>query len=168
MRRVVILAGACVLGASLLLAESARVETGDEHAGAVFSLQPIGSVQKEAGRTALVLHADAAPGLLGLDGFSHVWVLWWFDRNDTPHQRSILQVHPRGNKENPLTGVFATRAPVRPNLIGMTLCRVLSVTNNIVEVEGIDAFDATPILDLKPYTIGNDRPRGPLTFPDWL
>jgi tRNA-Thr(GGU) m(6)t(6)A37 methyltransferase TsaA len=103
-----------------------------------------------------------------LDGFSHVWVLWWFDRNDTPQQRSILQVHPRANRENPLTGVFATRAPVRPNLLGMTLCRILSVTNNVVEVDGIDAFDSTPILDLKPYTTGNDRPRDPLVFPDWL
>ncbi len=52
---------------------------------------------------------------------------------------------------NPLSGVFATRAPVRPNLIGLTLCRIISVKDGIVEIDSIDAYDGTPILDLKPY-----------------
>lgn len=59
-------------------------------------------------------------GLLGLEQWSPIWVFHWFDRNDTPAKRSVLQVHPRGNPDNPLTGVFATRSPVRPNLACVT------------------------------------------------
>ncbi len=119
-----------------------------------FSLNPIGTVQKEGNQTLLVLDKAVQSGLLGLEDYSHVWVFWWFDQNDTPEKRAILQVHPRGNKENPLTGVFATRSPVRPNLIAQTLCKILSVDENIVHIEKIDAFDDTPVLDLKPYIPG--------------
>ena len=78
----------------------------------------------------------------------------------------MLQVHPRGNKDNPLTGVFACRSPARPNLIGLTLCKVLSVKDNVVEVEKIDAFSDTPILDLKPYLPGYDS--ADASVPDWI
>ena len=88
-------------------------------------------------------------GLHRLDRLSHIWVLWWFDRNDTPEKRAILQVHPQGNPENPLTGVFATHSPVRPNLIAMTRCKVLAVRDNVIEIESIDAFPGTPVLDIK-------------------
>jgi tRNA (adenine37-N6)-methyltransferase len=141
-----------------------------EETGAVqettFMLHPIGVVQKEDGRTTLVLREKFAPGLLGLDGFSHVWVLWWFDRNDTPEKRSVLQVHPRGNPENPLAGVFACRSPMRPNLLAQTLCRVIAVRDNVVEIESIDAFADTPILDLKPYIPRSDS--ADATLPAWL
>jgi tRNA-Thr(GGU) m(6)t(6)A37 methyltransferase TsaA len=135
--------------------------------GAEFTVHSIGHVEKADGHTTIVLDPTYEPGLLGLDGFSHVYVLWWFHRNDTPQQRSILQVHPRGNPDNPLTGVFATRAPVRPNLIALTLCRIISVKENVVEIESIDAFAGTPVLDLKPYLPGTDfRPE--VTLPDWV
>jgi tRNA-Thr(GGU) m(6)t(6)A37 methyltransferase TsaA len=83
-------------------------------------------------------------------------VLYWFHENDRPEERAILQVHPRRNPANPLTGVFATRAPVRPNLIGFTCCRIISVKKNILEVEGLDAREGSPVLDLKPYIPGSD------------
>jgi tRNA-Thr(GGU) m(6)t(6)A37 methyltransferase TsaA len=131
-----------------------------------FTLRPIGHVDKNGERTTLVLNKEVEPALLGLDGFSHVWVFWWFDGNDTPEKRSVLQVHPRGNRENPLTGVFACRSPVRPNLIALTLCRVLSVKGNVVEIEGIDAYTDTPILDLKPYLPGSDATEA--SVPGWV
>lgn len=131
-----------------------------------FVVKPIGSVQKEGKQTTLVLDKEYEPGLLGLDGFSHVWVFWWFDQNDTAEKRSILQVHPRADKKNPLTGVFATRAPVRPNLIAQTLCKIISVKGNVVEIEWIDAFAETPILDMKPYISGSDV--ADAKYPDWL
>ena len=106
------------------------------------------------------------PGLLGLAGFSHVHILWWFDQNDTPQKRSILQVHPRGDPKNPLTGVFATRSPVRPNLIALSLCKVISVRDNVVEVDKIDAFEGTPVLDIKPYAPGQDSASG-IRVPEW-
>lgn len=114
-------------------------------------MHPIGHVARRDGVARIVLEARYRDGLLGLDEFSHVWVIFWFDQNDTPEQRAILQVHPRRDPRNPLSGVFATRAPVRPNLIGLTLCRIVSVKDGIVEVDAIDAFDGTPVLDLKPY-----------------
>lgn len=114
-----------------------------------FTVYPIGYVRKEDGRTTIVFREEYQPGLLGVDRLSHVWVLWWFDRNDTPEKRSILQVHPQGDPAKPLTGVFATHAPVRPNLIAMTRCKVVSVAENVIEIESIDAFPDTPVLDLK-------------------
>ena len=124
-----------------------------------FILKPIGVVQKETGYDALVLKKDVQPGLLGLGRFSHVWVIWWFDRNDKPEQRSVLQVFPHGDKDKSKTGVFACRSPVRPNLVGLTLCRILSVEDNVVKVDKIDAYAGTPILDLKPYSRRYDSPR---------
>ena len=97
-----------------------------------------------------------------------MWVLYWFDRNDTPSKRAVLQVHPRGNRRNPLTGVFATRSPVRPNLIALSLCRIVAIEKTVVQVEKIDAFDNTPILDLKPYIPQIDAPRKPPRLPDWI
>jgi tRNA-Thr(GGU) m(6)t(6)A37 methyltransferase TsaA len=117
----------------------------------VYSVHPIGHVEKHNSKTTVVLKQQYLPGLLRLDDFSHVWVIWWFDQNDTPEMREILQVHPRRDSRNPLSGVFATRAPVRPNLIGLTLCRIIAVNENVLEIDGIDAFDGTPVLDLKPY-----------------
>ncbi len=114
----------------------------------------------------IVLDKKYQSGLLGLEGFSHVQVIWWFDKNDTPQKRSILLVHPRGDPTNPLTGVFATRAPVRPNLIALSLCKIISVKDNVVEVEKIDAFEGTPVLDLKPYAPGQDSATG-VKVPKW-
>lgn len=116
-----------------------------------YMLRPIGTVKKHDGKTTLVIGEAFRPALLGLDGFSHAIVFYWFDKNDTPKERSILQVHPRGNKANPLTGVFATRSPVRPNLIAMALCKIVSVKGCTVKIDQIDAFAESPILDLKPY-----------------
>ena len=114
-----------------------------------FTVYPIGYVRKAEGRTTIVLEEKYRPALLGVGDLNEIWVLWWFDRNDTPEKRAILQVHPRGNPANPIRGVFATHSPVRPNLIAMTRCKVISVKANVIEIEGIDAFADTPVLDIK-------------------
>lgn len=114
-----------------------------------YDVRPIGWVRKTGGRTSIEVDPQYQPALLGVDELDAIWVLYWFDRNDTPEQRSILQVHPRNNPDNPLRGVFATGAPVRPNLIGLSRCRVLSVQGNVVELDRIDAFPDTPVLDIK-------------------
>lgn len=133
-----------------------------------FTVYPIGQVQKADGRTLIVLDKKYQPGLLGLGqkGFSHVHVIWWFDKNDTPEKRSILQVHPRGDQKNPITGVFACRSPFRPNLIALSLAKVVSVKDNVLEIDQIDAFDGTPVLDLKPYAPGLDTAKD-VKVPDW-
>jgi len=124
---------------------------------ATFTLHPVGKVEKKGGKAAVVVAPEFADALLQLDRYSHVWVFYWFDRNDTPEKRAVLRVHPRGNRENPLTGVFACRSPFRPNLLALSLCKIRSVEGNRVELEDIDAFDGTPVLDLKPYVPGLDR-----------
>ncbi len=140
------LIGSLLVSAVLWFACAAQA--GDESG---FLLNPIGEVRKDDGKTRIVLEERYQPGLLRLDDFSHVWVIWWFDRNDNPEMRGILQVHPRRDERNPLSGVFSTRSPVRPNLVGLSLCRIVSVQGNVVEVDAIDAFPGTPVLDMKPY-----------------
>jgi len=115
-----------------------------------YTIYPIGWVRQRADKTYLEIDKKYQPGLLGVEQLSEIWVLYWFDRNDTPQKRSILQVHPKGDPNNPIRGIFATRAPVRPNLIALSRCKIRSVKENIIEIDQIDAFPDTPILDLKP------------------
>ncbi|EXJ14213.1 SAM-dependent methyltransferase [Imhoffiella purpurea] len=122
----------------------------DADSGPVYQIRPIGWVRKSEGHARIEIQPRHRPGLLGLEAGATIWVLYWFDRNDTPERRAIQQVHPRGNPENPLRGVFATHAPVRPNLIALSRCRVLAVEGTRIEIEDIDAFPDTPVLDIKP------------------
>ena len=94
---------------------------------------------------------EYTPALLGIEGFSHLWVLYWFHEHDNPEDRATLRVHPRRDPANPLTGVFGTRAPVRPNLIGLTACRVIKISGNLLELGDLDAKEGSPVLDIKPY-----------------
>lgn len=132
-----------------------------------FTLTPIGRIERQGKQTFIRLETRYQDGLLGIDQWSHVWVFYWFDRNDTIETRAVLRVHPRGNRENPLTGVFATRSPMRPNLIALSLCRVISIKGTVLEIESIDAFDQTPVIDLKPHISGLDSPQGDLKRPKW-
>jgi len=156
----------CVVIVVVILAGSVSAQVPGKITEEQFILRPIGKIHQEKGNATLVINKEIEPALRGLDGYSHIWVFWWFDRNDIPEERSILQVFPRGNRENPLTGVFACRSPFRPNLIGLTLCKILSVKGNIVEIDKIDAFNDTPILDLKPYIPQIDSAES--SAPDWL
>jgi tRNA-Thr(GGU) m(6)t(6)A37 methyltransferase TsaA len=115
-----------------------------------YTMSPVGWIRKTGGKTFIVIDQRYQPALLGVDQLSSLWVLYWFDRNDNPAARAILQVHPRGDPERPLRGVFATRSPFRPNLIAVSNVNVLSVRDNIIEIDAIDAFADTPVLDLKP------------------
>jgi tRNA (adenine37-N6)-methyltransferase len=144
----------------------AEVHAEEQGETTTFSVHPIGRVERTEGRTLIVVDKKYQPGLLGLEGWSHVQVIWWLDKSDTPPKRAVLQVHPRGNKDNPLTGVFACRAPVRPNPIALSLCKIVSIKDNVIEVEKIDAFDQTPVLDLKPFAPGQDSATG-VKVPDW-
>jgi len=116
-----------------------------------FSIKPIGVVRKTDDDTCIEIFDEYTDGLLGLEGFSHIFVFYWFHQNDTPDKRSILRVHPRKNEQNPLTGVFATHSPVRPNLLAMSLCRILSISSNRIRIHEIDALDGSPVIDIKCY-----------------
>ena len=142
---------------AMLLFAIAAGSTSQLHAGEsgntakpVYSVHPVGWIRKGAERTWIEIDRDYQQALMGVDKLSSIWVLYWFDRNDTPEQRSTLVVHPQGNPDNPLRGVFATRAPLRPNLIALSRVRILSVKENVIEIDFIDAFADTPVLDIKP------------------
>jgi tRNA-Thr(GGU) m(6)t(6)A37 methyltransferase TsaA len=115
-----------------------------------FTLYPVGWIRRTKTKTRIFIYKKYKAGLMLFEKLSEIWVLWWFDRNDTPRMRSTLKVHPKGNPANPLTGVFATRAPMRPNLLALSRCKILSVRKNVIEIDSIDALSDTPVLDLKP------------------
>ena len=93
----------------------------------------------------LVVEPEYAPGLQDLEGFSHIYLLYIFHKVSESH----LSVTPY--LDTHLRGVFATRAPSRPNPIGLSIVRLLSIDNNILNIENLDILDGTPVLDIKPY-----------------
>ena len=131
-----------------------------------FTIWPIGIVRKDETRTFIEIYPEYTDGLLGIDQFSHTNIYYWFSENDNHEGRSLLQVHPCGNEANPLTGVFATHSPRRPNLIARTTCKILAVEKNGVVVEDIDAFDGSPVIDIKSYFI-DDIPPEQVRKPQW-
>jgi tRNA (Thr-GGU) A37 N-methylase len=108
------------------------------------------------------LGADAA---LGLGAFSHVVVVFVFDRLD-PAKVERGARHPRGRLDWPRMGILAQRGSPRPNRIGVTTCRLLGVDGMRLRVRGLDAVDGSPVLDVKPHMTGFD-PRGAVREPDW-
>ena len=126
----------------------------------MFTMHPIGAVRSPYTDTAqipkgpgaehraegvLELLPEYEPGLLDIDGFSHLFVLWVFDRADGS---SLIATPPLDNRPH---GVFATRSPQRPNPIGLTVIALLRREGPRLFVRGIDMLDGTPILDIKPY-----------------
>lgn len=102
----------------------------------------------------IVIAPSLTEALDGLEGFSHIIVLYWMHL--IPSGEVPLKVHPMGSKELPLVGLFASRAPNRPNPIGKATVRLLQCQGNILMVKGLDALDGTPVLDIKPYIPGYD------------
>jgi len=103
--------------------------------------------------------------LLGLDQFSHIEVVFQFDRVPEPDLTEQAR-HPRGNVDWPKVGIFAQRHSARPNRIGVTVCRLLKVESTRLHVQGLDAIDGTPVLDIKPVMSGF-LPRGEVREPQW-
>jgi tRNA-Thr(GGU) m(6)t(6)A37 methyltransferase TsaA len=133
-----------------------------------YPVSPIGKVCRAGNGPHLQIDEPFRPGLRQLDHFSHVMVLWWADRFDNAEARAMLQTRPPYAEEH-LTGVFASRAPYRPNPIAMTTCKVKGVdeVTGVVEIAEIDAFDGTPVVDLKAYFPVSDRVQQ-AHIPEWL
>ena len=132
-----------------------------------YQIFPLGVVRKKQNRIWIEIDEEYSEALLGLEGFSHIQVLYWFHKNDTAVGRKTLRVHPRKDKKNPLSGVFATHSPLRPNLIGLTLCKIKSIQGRHIEIEDIDAFDGTPVIDIKCY-IPSSAAKSSIRLPDWV
>ena len=103
--------------------------------------------------------------LLGLDQFSHAEIVFVFDQVG-PDDIAYDARHPRGRTDWPKVGIFAQRGRNRPNRIGVSVCRIAQVSGLTLRVQGLDAIDGTPVLDIKPVLSGF-LPRGDVTEPDW-
>jgi tRNA-Thr(GGU) m(6)t(6)A37 methyltransferase TsaA len=132
-----------------------------------YHLKPVGIIRKQDEKAWIEIFDEFGNALLGLDGFSHIYVFYWFDQNDSAEKRRTLQVHPRKDPGNPLTGVFATHSPRRPNLIALTLCKLESIVGNIIHIEDIDAYDGSPVIDIKCYIPGA-VPNAEVRLPEWV
>ena len=123
-------------------------------------------VQWETITSQVVIAPQLVEALDGIDGFSHIVIIFYLHKVDED-RRSLLKVHPENKEELPLVGVFATRSPVRPNPIGITVVKLLERQENVLKVLGLDAYDGTPVLDVKPYLRRGDLIEE-ATMPDWL
>jgi tRNA-Thr(GGU) m(6)t(6)A37 methyltransferase TsaA len=144
--------------------------------GRELKLHPIGRVVKgrprgeqdarwETETSELEIDPAWAGALDGLEDFTHIWVVWWLDRYETPPD--TLRVRPECKRELPLVGIFATRSPHRPNPIALTAVRLLERHGATLRVEGLDAYEGTQILDIKPYLRRGDMiPEAQM--PAWL
>ena len=126
---------------------------------AQISMQPVGYARtqavgdevKDRTRTSeIVVTPELSAALDGIADYSHLYVLFWMSEISR-EKRIMLKVHPRGRIDLPLMGAFAVRTNLRPNPIGLTVVELLKVEGNVLEVRGLDAFDGTPVLDIKPY-----------------
>ncbi len=142
-----------------------------------IEMKPIGWVRssiKDAvddvwGGTVAAIELDprqfTADSLAGLSDFSHVEVLFHFDQV-APERIHTGKRHPRGRKDFPATGIFAQRGRERPNRIGLSTCRIVSVEDTRLRVAELDAIDGTPVLDIKPY-VREFGPRGEVKQAAW-
>jgi tRNA-Thr(GGU) m(6)t(6)A37 methyltransferase TsaA len=104
--------------------------------------------------------------LAGLANFSHIEILFHMNQVD-PTKIEKTARHPRNNPNWPKVGIFAQRGKNRPNQIGTTVCRILKVEGLSVQLEGLDAIDGTPVLDIKPW-VKEFAPRGSVFQPNWI
>ncbi|MFX1378627.1 MAG: tRNA (N6-threonylcarbamoyladenosine(37)-N6)-methyltransferase TrmO [Promethearchaeota archaeon] len=98
----------------------------------------------------IIINKNLTKALDGITDFSHIYVIFWMDRV----KNTTYLHHPSKNQKSAPLGIFATRAPIHPNPIGLTLVELINRDDNVLCVKGLDAYDKTPVLDIKP-------------FPDW-
>lgn len=131
-----------------------------------FTIEPIGFVRSSLKQLVdapmqgdegapdawLDISQQATPGLMGLQPGDELFILTWLHVAN----RDVLQVHPRGDINRPLTGVFATRSPDRPNPVGLHRVSVLEVGEARLRVAPLEAIDGTPVIDIKPVLSGSN------------
>jgi len=131
-----------------------------------YEIKPIGVIRSElASREAaprqgnegapdawVEVNSAVAEGLEGIAVDSEIILITWFHKA----HRDISKLHPRGDKSNPITGVFSTRSPDRPNPLGLHRVTVLEITGNRLKVRPIEAIDGTPVVDIKPVLLQSE------------
>ena len=113
----------------------------------------------------IALNEKYADGLIGLKDFSHAIIIY-FMHLATDKERVKIRRHPQGRDDMPFVGIFSQRAKRRPNPVGVTAVKIIKVENNVLKIQGLDAIDGTPVLDIKPY-YPRDRVANPI-IPEWV
>ena len=135
-------------------------------------LQPIGYVKNSLGKrpynewgdteSEIILSEEYQDALYRLNEFSHIEVIFYLHEMDREFR---TRIHPTGNPEYPLIGAFATRTPNRPSKIALTTCILQSIEGNVLRVKGLDAYDGSPVLDIKSYSRKHVKD---LNVPQWI
>ncbi|MFA4663378.1 tRNA (N6-threonylcarbamoyladenosine(37)-N6)-methyltransferase TrmO [Pyrococcus kukulkanii] len=123
----------------------------------MFTVHPIGYIRKESEVFIEVL-PEFLEAVDGLREGDWIKVVVWLHESDTPERRKVLKVHPYGNPKNPLTGVFATRSPLRPNPFALYTVRIERIEGNRLYISWVDAYDGTPVLDIRIFVERLDCP----------
>ena len=115
-----------------------------------ITMRPIGHIatSEDAAHSRIEVLPKCAAGLDGVEEHEHLWVLYWMDQL-SDRDRGVLKAHPRGDTSKSMRGVFALHSPMRPNPIAMTRVRLIRREGNQLVVEGLDALDGSPVLDIK-------------------
>ena len=112
----------------------------------------------------IVVNPELTEALESIESFSHIIVVYWMHK--LPAREPVLRVHPRGRGDLPLRGTLATRSPMRPNPLGVTVAKLIEHDQNVLTVSGLDAIDGTPVLDIKPHLPNHDAPQE-FKVPGW-
>ena len=133
-----------------------------------MNLKEIGRIKTEGEEMFLQINEEYIKGLKGLDGFSKIDVLWWFDKCDNSKSREVLEIKKPYKKAPEVLGVFSTRSPERPNPIALSITEITHIdyNNGRIYITYIDAMNDSIILDIKPYTPSIDRVEKP-AVPEW-
>ncbi len=133
-----------------------------------ITINPIGHVKVTEETYSIHIDKEFRDGLLHMDKFSHFIVTWWASEHDTKESRAMLQTE-LPYADNLEAGVFACRSEYRPNPVAITICACLhmDIETGIIQVPYMDAFDGSPVIDLKPYFPVSDRVRD-TKVPEWV
>ncbi|MBK5112569.1 MAG: tRNA (N6-threonylcarbamoyladenosine(37)-N6)-methyltransferase TrmO [Candidatus Heimdallarchaeota archaeon] len=141
-----------------------------------MNIEPIGFVKSEIiypydqawGEviSEIIVNEEYAKGIIGLEDFSHAIIIFYMHKASYVEEKHLVR-HPREQQDLPKIGIFAQRARHRPNPIGITTVRIISVEGNTLTVKGLDAINETPVLDIKPYYPIFDK-RDDASTPDWV
>jgi tRNA-Thr(GGU) m(6)t(6)A37 methyltransferase TsaA len=133
---------------------------------------PIGFVRNKHGRRSfnkwqdteseIIIKEEYQEALYRLDEFSHIEVIFYLHEMN---EKFNTKIHPTGDPEYPLIGAFATRTPNRPSKIALSTCKLMKINGNILQVKGLDAYDGSPVIDIKPYS---EKIIKELKVPQWI
>ncbi len=133
-----------------------------------YEISPIGFIRRINDQTFIEILSEYKPALKELETFSHIQIIWWFNKFDDANSRKTTQFDKMPFEAPPL-GVFSSRSPMRPNPLGLSTAKILGIQHSegMIRIADIDAYEGTPVLDIKAYMPSIDRVKE-VKVPDWM